>query len=205
MHFEAACYWRLRGRRLSRGVRRCYPRPVNEDQCHLALSVARTTSDSGHRLLPGESAAIVAPAVASVRPLTPLASPPPGTATHAPSGSPSSHCLTVAQFATDCGAAFRRGLTVGIVTSGPATTSSRSHAEAQTTSATFNPPAINVTQASVMEELQNPATPNHALQRTAPGVTACAPAASLRSPPAAFPHRLRRPPQSLSLGSLGLA
>ena len=44
---------------------------------------------------------------------------------------------------------------------------------------------------------------NHALQRTAPGVTACAPAASLRSPPATFPHRLRRPPQSLSLRSLG--
>ena len=48
-------------------------------------------------------------------------------------------------------------------------------------------------------------TPNHALQRTAPGVTACAPAASLRSPPATFPHRLRRPPQSLSLRSLGVA
>ena len=45
------------------------------------------------------------------------------------------------------------------------------------------------------------ATPNHALQRTAPGVTACAPAR--RPAPAAFPHRLRRPPQSLSLGSLG--
>ena len=44
-------------------------------------------------------------------------------------------------------------------------------------------------------------SPNHALQRTAPGVTACAPAR--RPAPAAFPHRLRRPPQSLSLGSLG--
>ena len=43
--------------------------------------------------------------------------------------------------------------------------------------------------------------PNHALQRTAPGVTACAP--SRRPAPATFPHRLRRPPQSLSLGSLG--
>lgn len=43
--------------------------------------------------------------------------------------------------------------------------------------------------------------PDNALQRTAAGVTACAPA---RGPaPAAFPHRLRRPPQSLSLGSLG--
>ena len=37
-------------------------------------------------------------------------------------------------------------------------------------------------------------------QRTAPGVTACAP--TRRPAPAAFPHRLRRPPQSLSLGSL---
>jgi hypothetical protein len=43
-----------------------------------------------------------------------------------------------------------------------------------------------------------PQTPNHALQRTAPGVTACAP--SRRPAPATFPHRLRRPPQSLSLG-----
>ena len=42
--------------------------------------------------------------------------------------------------------------------------------------------------------------PNHALQRTAPGVTAHAPTACA---PAAFPHGLRRPPQSLSLGSLG--
>jgi hypothetical protein len=47
----------------------------------------------------------------------------------------------------------------------------------------------------------NPTSPNHALQRTAPGVTACAPAR--RPAPAAFPHRLRRPPRSLSLGSLG--
>jgi pimeloyl-ACP methyl ester carboxylesterase len=44
------------------------------------------------------------------------------------------------------------------------------------------------------------ATPNQALQRTAPGVTACAP--TRRPAPAAFPHRLRRPPQSLNLGSL---
>jgi len=41
---------------------------------------------------------------------------------------------------------------------------------------------------------------NHALQRTAAGVTAHAPTAFA---PAAFPHGLRRPPQSLSLGSLG--
>jgi hypothetical protein len=40
---------------------------------------------------------------------------------------------------------------------------------------------------------------------TAPGVTAYAPATSLRSPPAAFPQPARRPPQSLSLGSLGVA
>jgi len=44
-------------------------------------------------------------------------------------------------------------------------------------------------------------SPNHALQRTAPGVTACAPAR--RPALATFPHRLRRPPQSLSLGSFG--
>jgi len=44
-------------------------------------------------------------------------------------------------------------------------------------------------------------SPNHALQRTAPGVTACAP--TRRPAPATFPHRLRRPPQSLSLGSFG--
>jgi hypothetical protein len=43
------------------------------------------------------------------------------------------------------------------------------------------------------------ATPNHALQRTAPGVTAHVPTAFA---PATFPHRLRRPPQSLSLRSL---
>jgi hypothetical protein len=46
------------------------------------------------------------------------------------------------------------------------------------------------------------ATANHALQRTAPGVTAHAPTTFA---PAAFPHGLRRPPQSLSLGSLGVA
>jgi len=50
---------------------------------------------------------------------------------------------------------------------------------------------------------QSNGTPNHALQRTAPGVTACAP--TRRPAPAAFPHRLRRPPQSLSLGSLDVA
>ncbi len=46
-------------------------------------------------------------------------------------------------------------------------------------------------------------SPNHALQRTAPGVTACA-THRLRPPPPAPTHRLRRPPQSLSLGSLCL-
>ena len=46
------------------------------------------------------------------------------------------------------------------------------------------------------------ATSNHALQRTAPGVTAHAPTAYA---PAAFPHGLRRPPQSLSLRSLGVS
>ena len=51
-----------------------------------------------------------------------------------------------------------------------------------------------------MTPLPTPATPNHALQRTAPGVTAHAPTAYA---PAAFPHGLRRPPQSLSLGSFG--
>ena len=49
--------------------------------------------------------------------------------------------------------------------------------------------------------MNKPQAPNHALQRTAPGVTACAP--TRRPAPAAFPHRLRRPPQSLSLRSLG--
>ena len=47
------------------------------------------------------------------------------------------------------------------------------------------------------------ATPNHALQRTAPGVTACAPTTFA---PAAFPPAMqvpRRTPRSLSLGSLG--
>ena len=43
----------------------------------------------------------------------------------------------------------------------------------------------------------------YALQRTAPDVTLAAPATSLRSPPATFPQPARRPPQSLSLGSLG--
>ncbi|MEA3188678.1 MAG: hypothetical protein QOD99_2508 [Chthoniobacter sp.] len=46
----------------------------------------------------------------------------------------------------------------------------------------------------------NSTSPNHALQRTAPGVTAHA---STACAPAAFPHGLRRHPQSLSLGSLG--
>lgn len=46
-------------------------------------------------------------------------------------------------------------------------------------------------------------SPNTALQRTRSAVTGCAPAASLRSPPAAFPHSLRLLRVSLSLGSLG--
>jgi hypothetical protein len=48
--------------------------------------------------------------------------------------------------------------------------------------------------------------PNHALQRTAPGVTLAAthhPAAFAHPAPATFPQPARRPPQSLSLGSLG--
>ena len=53
----------------------------------------------------------------------------------------------------------------------------------------------------IMRSLTDQPWPNHALQRTAPGVTACAP--TRRPAPAAFPHRLRRPPQSLSLGSFG--
>ena len=44
-----------------------------------------------------------------------------------------------------------------------------------------------------------PATPNHALQRTAPAVTLAASAAAF--PPAMQPAR--QPPPSLSLGSLG--
>ncbi len=52
-----------------------------------------------------------------------------------------------------------------------------------------------------MERVLNQPSPNHALQRTAPGVTACAP--TRRPAPAVFPHRLRRPPQSLSLGTFG--
>jgi len=52
---------------------------------------------------------------------------------------------------------------------------------------------------------KRPESPNHALQRTAPRVTLAAPTASLRSPPAAFPQPARRAPQSLSLGSLGVA
>ena len=50
------------------------------------------------------------------------------------------------------------------------------------------------------------ATPNHALQRTAPRVTLAAahrPAAFAHPAPAAFPQPARRAPQSLSLGSLG--
>jgi hypothetical protein len=60
-------------------------------------------------------------------------------------------------------------------------------------------------------------SPNHALQRTAPGVTACAarrahrpatdpltaPSAQQPTPGRLRPHRLRRPPPSLSLRSFG--
>ena len=49
------------------------------------------------------------------------------------------------------------------------------------------------------------ATPNHALQRTAPRVTLAAagrPAAFAHPTPATFPQPARRAPQSLSLGSL---
>ena len=52
------------------------------------------------------------------------------------------------------------------------------------------------------------ATPNHALQRTAPRVTLAAahhPAASAHPAPAMSPQPARRAPQSLSLGSLGVA
>ena len=45
-------------------------------------------------------------------------------------------------------------------------------------------------------------TPNHALQRTATAVTACAPD---RRHLSAHRHRPRQPPPSLSLGSLGVA
>ena len=52
------------------------------------------------------------------------------------------------------------------------------------------------------------ATANHALQRTAPGVTLAAadhPAAFARPAPSHLrPQPARRPPQSLSLGSLGV-
>ena len=53
-----------------------------------------------------------------------------------------------------------------------------------------------------------PATPNHALQRTAPRVTLAAtdhPAACAHPAPAMFPQPARRAPQSLSLGSLDVA
>ena len=52
-----------------------------------------------------------------------------------------------------------------------------------------------------------PATPNHALQRTAPRVTLAAtdhPAACAHPAPAAFPQPARRAPQSLSLRSLAV-
>jgi hypothetical protein len=53
----------------------------------------------------------------------------------------------------------------------------------------------------------NPTSPNHALQRTAPGVTLAAadhPAACAHPAPGHLrPQPARRPPQSLSLGSLG--
>ena len=53
--------------------------------------------------------------------------------------------------------------------------------------------------------LPTTATPNHALQRTAPRVTLAAadlPAAFAHPAPATFPQPARRAPQSLSLGSL---
>jgi hypothetical protein len=67
--------------------------------------------------------------------------------------------------------------------------------------------------------VRTPATPNHALLRTAPGVTPCAahhasqpttdplttPSGLRPAPSRLRPRRLRRPPQSLSLGSLGVA
>ncbi len=52
----------------------------------------------------------------------------------------------------------------------------------------------------------NPTSPNHALQRTAPGVTLAAadrPATCAHPAPAALPQPARRAPQSLSLGSFG--
>jgi hypothetical protein len=56
---------------------------------------------------------------------------------------------------------------------------------------------------------QSNGTPNHALQRTAPGVTLAAadrPAACAHPAPGRLrPQPARRPPQSLSLGSLGAA
>ena len=55
-------------------------------------------------------------------------------------------------------------------------------------------------------KLRMTATPNHALQRTAPRVTLAAadhPAACAHPAPAAFPQPARRAPQSLSLGSFG--
>jgi len=72
---------------------------------------------------------------------------------------------------------------------------------------------------SAQKQSDGTATANHALQRTAPGVTACARTASCRpatdplTTPTALrptlnrlrPHRLRRPPPSLSLGALGVA
>jgi hypothetical protein len=60
---------------------------------------------------------------------------------------------------------------------------------------------------SVMIPLQR-TSPNHALQRTAPGVTLAAadrPAACAHPAPAAFPQSARRPPQSLSLESFGVS
>jgi hypothetical protein len=53
-------------------------------------------------------------------------------------------------------------------------------------------------------ELSNP-SPNHALQRTAPASPWLVPAIPPPAPilPAALPQPPRRPPQSLSLGSLG--
>ena len=61
----------------------------------------------------------------------------------------------------------------------------------------------------LMSFSQSNESPNHALQRTAPGVTLAAadrPAACAHPAPGHLrPQPARRPPQSLSLGSLGVA
>lgn len=129
---------------------------VNESSCHLALSVALTTSGSGPRQLRAESAAIVAPAVASEQQPIQLASQPLDIAILEPNGSPNFHYLIIARFASDLGAVFLRALTGGIATFGHKTTSFPSPAVARMISATFNPPVTSVTPANAMAELRNP-------------------------------------------------